>query len=37
MRSALSSATMKDIADKILKETNLRIIQLRGHSIVVSR
>ncbi|MBA3044193.1 hypothetical protein FP804_03550 [archaeon] len=37
LRSALSSATMKDIADKILKETNLRIIQLRGHSIVVSR
>ena len=37
LKSAISSATMKDIADKILKETNLKIIQLRGHSVVVSR
>ena len=35
LRSALNSATMKDIANKILKETNLRIVQLRGHSVVV--
>ncbi|MCG2827301.1 MAG: YhbY family RNA-binding protein [Thermoplasmatales archaeon] len=37
LRSALNSATMDQIADKIVEEANLRIIQLRGHSIVVSR
>ena len=37
LRSALCSVTMKEIADKIVKETNLKIIQLRGHSVVVSR
>lgn len=37
LRSALGSATMKDIANKIVEETNLRIIQLRGHSIVVAK
>jgi len=36
LRSALNSATMKDIADKIVEETNLKIVQLRGHSVVVS-
>jgi len=35
LRSALNSATMKDIADKIVEETNLKIVQLRGHSVVV--
>jgi RNA-binding protein len=37
LRSALNSATMKDIADRIVEEANLKIIQLRGHSIVVAR
>jgi len=36
LRSALNSATMKDIADKIVEEANLKIVQLRGHSVVVS-
>jgi RNA-binding protein len=36
LRSALNSATMKEIADKIVKETNLKIVQLRGHSVVVT-
>jgi RNA-binding protein len=36
LRSALYSETMSQIADKILKETNLKIVQLRGHSVVVS-
>ena len=35
LRSALNSATMKDIADKIVKEANLKIVQIRGHSVVV--
>ena len=35
LRSALNSETMKDIADKIVKEANLRIVQIRGHSVVV--
>ncbi len=35
LRSALYSETMDQIADKILKETNLKIVQLRGHSVVV--
>ena len=37
LRSALNSETMDQIADKILKETNLKIVQLRGHSVVVAR
>ena len=37
LRSALNSATINDIADRIVKETNLKIVQLRGHSMVVSR
>ncbi len=37
LKSALCSETMRDIADKIVKETNLKIVQFRGHSIVVSR
>lgn len=36
LRSALNSATMKDIADKIVEEANLKIVQLRGHSVVVA-
>ncbi len=35
LRSALNSETMKDIADKIVKEANLKIVQIRGHSVVV--
>lgn len=36
LRSAINSETMKDIADKIVEEANLRIIQIRGHSVVVA-
>ncbi len=36
LRSALNSETMKDIADKIVEEANLKIVQLRGHSVVVA-
>lgn len=36
LRSALNSATMKDIADKIVEEANLKIVQIRGHSVVVA-
>ena len=36
LRSALNSATMDQIADKIVEEANLKIIQLRGHSVVVA-
>jgi len=35
LRSALNSETMKDIADKIVEEANLKIVQVRGHSVVV--
>jgi len=37
LRSALNSVTMKGIADKIVKETNLKIVQIRGHNVVISR
>lgn len=36
LRSALNSETMKDIADRIVEEANLKIVQLRGHSVVVA-
>ncbi|MBU3902580.1 MAG: YhbY family RNA-binding protein [Candidatus Thermoplasmatota archaeon] len=36
LRSALNSATMDQIADKIVEEANLKIVQLRGHSVVVA-
>jgi len=37
LRSALNSVTMKGIADKIVEETNLKIVQIRGHNVVISR